>query len=62
VVTYSESGDNTIEIPSFDADGAGTYSLDYTAVLGSGALTRSLLLDFEVIYCEFEVDHDQSTF
>jgi hypothetical protein len=35
VVTYSDSGDNTIEIPSFDADGAAVYNVEYNAVMGS---------------------------
>jgi hypothetical protein len=62
VVTYSDSGDNIIEIPSFDADGAAVYNVEYNAVMGSSTQARQLILSFEVVYCEFEEDYEQSSF
>ena len=46
-VTYSDSGDNSITIPSHSSGNVGSYSLAYTAKMGTAVSPRSLTLSFE---------------
>ena len=48
-VTYSDSGDNSIQIASFaDQNDWGDYNLAFTTVIGGGYEPRTLTLSFAV--------------
>jgi streptogramin lyase len=52
-VTYSDSGDNSIEIASFDDQNDwGSYDLEFTAVIGTVTELRTMSLTFEVYLSE----------
>jgi hypothetical protein len=53
-VTYSETGENSIEIPAHDSNNVGPYNIEFTAVIGSDIEIRSLYLVFDIISCEID--------
>lgn len=61
-VNYSDTEDNSIEISSLDESHVGSYSLDFTAVIGNNLEQRALVLNFEIINCEYEKVYTQAEF
>ena len=56
-ITYSESEDNQISVPSFDQNTQGTFSVDFTTYIGNSWESRSLTLTFGFFSCSYATDH-----
>ena len=52
---------NVLNVPAITATNAGTYSLPFAVQFGNSEMPRSLTLDFDLIYCEYETENPSLT-